>query len=160
MPINLRLPMRWLFAFAGLALLSGQAIADGKDFSADCSDGIRSTYRVFPAVNDPPMTLNVENTHRPSRTTISKRGGKIVVAWIGADFEIAQGGDGWKQATLWDDSKQLAISIERPGPHPSIAVYRLDISGATAVLTTTIMRFGQSMPEVAAMGAERCVITY
>lgn len=160
MPTDLRLPMRWLFAFAGLTLLSGRAIADGKDFSADCTDGVSATYEVFPAVKDPPMTLNVENTHRSFRTTISKKGGKIVVAWIGADFEIAQGGDGWKQATLWDDSKQLAVSVERPGPHPSIAVYRLDISGATGVLTTTITRFGQSAPDVATLSAERCVITY
>ena len=160
MRTDFRLPVRWLFTFAGLGLLSGQAMADGKDFSADCTDGVRSTYRAFPAVNDPPMTLNVENTHRPSRTTISKRSGKIVVTWIGADFEIAQAGDGWKQATLWDDAKQLVVSIERPGPHPSVAVYRLDISGATAVLTATIMRFGQSMPDVAAVSAERCVISY
>ncbi|WP_281851269.1 hypothetical protein [Dyella sp. GSA-30] len=160
MQTELRLPMRWVFAFAGLGLLNGQAMADGKDFNADCTDGVRSTYRAFPELNDPPMALNVENTHRPSRTTISKKSGKIVVTWIGADFEIAQAGDGWKQATLWDDAKQLAVSVERPGPHPSIATYRLDIFGATGVLTTTIMRFGQSMPDVAAVSAEKCVITY
>jgi hypothetical protein len=157
---DLRLPMRWLFAFFGLALLSGRAIADGKDFSADCTDGVRATYEVFPAMTDPPMTLKVDNTHRPSRTTISKRGGKIVVTWIGADFEIAQLGDGWKQVTLWDDAKQLVVSIERPGPHPSMAVYRLDIYGAMAVLTTTITRFGPSAPDIAAVSAEKCVITY
>lgn len=159
MPSNLRLPMRWLFAVVALVLISGAATAEEGDFSANCSDGVSATRSIYPAVKDARTFLSVENI-KAYRATISKRAGKISITLTGADFETTLGGDGWKQVTLWDDSKQLSISVERPVPHPSISVYRLDISGRAGLLTTTIARFGQSQPDIAEVSAVKCDITY
>lgn len=159
MPSNLRFPIRELFVVVSLTLISGFATAKGGDFTADCTDGVSATRSIYPAVKDALTALSIQNI-KAYRATISKKEGKISITLAGADFEETLGGDGWRQITLWDDPKQLVISVERPKPDPSISVYRLDISGRAGLLTTTIARFGQSYPVAAELSAVKCDITY